>query len=89
MFIKKIIIEGVEGDVEIRRTERGALVIANDVEIEVSPDDSREERFSIAYNAAKIICGQVRDRRTREMVPNATNSMIHEVFNEINRVAGC
>ena len=69
MFIKQIVIEGVEGDVEIRRTERGAVVIANDVEIEVTRDDSREERYAIAWNA--------------------TNSMIHDVLNEIERVAGC
>jgi len=48
MFIKQITIEGVEGDVEIRHTDRGAVVIANDVEIEVGRDDSREERFTVA-----------------------------------------
>jgi len=84
MFIKQITIEGVDGDVEIRRTERGAVVIANDVEIEVGRDDCREERFIVAYNAAKIVCGT-----TRKGEPNATNSMIHDVLNEIDRVAGC
>jgi len=84
MFIKQITIEGVEGDVEIRHTDRGAVVIANDVEIEVGRDDSREERFTVAYNAAKVICGA-----TRKGEPNATNSMIHDVLNEIERVAGC
>jgi len=84
MFIKQITIEGVEGDVEIRHTDRGAVVIANDVEIEVGRDDSREERFTVAYNAAKVICGT-----TRKGEPNATNSMIHDVLNEIERVAGC
>ena len=29
MFIKKIVIEGVEGDVAISRTETGAVVTAN------------------------------------------------------------
>jgi len=84
MFIKQITIEGVEGDVEVRQTDRGAVVIANDVEIEVGRDDSREERFTVAYNAAKVICGT-----TRKGDPNATNSMIHDVLNEIERVAGC
>lgn len=84
MFIKQIVIEGVEGDVEIRRTEHGAVVIANDVEIEVARDDSREERYAVAYNAAKIVCGT-----TKRGEPNATNSMIHDVLNEIERVAGC
>jgi hypothetical protein len=84
MFIKQIVIEGVEGDVEIRRTERGAVVSANDVEIEVARDDSREERYAVAYNAARVVCGT-----TKRGEPNATNSMIHDVLNEIERVAGC
>lgn len=91
MFIKQIVIEGVEGDVEIRRTERGAVVIANDVEVEVARDDSAEERWAIAYNAAKVICGTT-TKATRfgpAGEPNATNSMIHDVLCEIERVAGC
>jgi len=84
MFIKQIVIEGVEGDVEVRRTERGAVVIANDVEVEVARDDSREERYAVAWNAAKVLCGT-----TKRGEPNATNSMIHDVLNEIERVAGC
>ncbi|MCL4742268.1 MAG: hypothetical protein KJZ54_08700 [Phycisphaerales bacterium] len=84
MFIKQIVIEGVEGDVEIRRTEHGAVVIANDIEVEVARDDSREERYAVAYNAAKVVCGT-----TKRGEPNATNSMIHDVLNEIERVAGC
>ena len=84
MFIKQITIEGVEGDVEIKHTDRGAVVIANDVELEVERNASREERFTVAYNAAKVICGT-----TKRGEPNATNSMIHDVLNEIERVAGC
>jgi len=84
MFIKQIVIEGVEGDVEIRRTECGAVVIANDVEVEVARDDSREERYAIAWNATKVLCGT-----TKRGEPNATNSMIHDVLNEIECVAGC
>ena len=84
MFIKQIVIEGVVGDVEIRRTEHGAIVIANDVEVEVARDDSREDRYAVAFNAAKVICGT-----TKRGEPNATNSMIHDVLSEIERVAGC
>jgi len=84
MFIKKIVIEGVEGDVEIRRTETGAVVTANDVDAEVDRNMSREDRYAVAWNAAKVICGT-----TRRGEPNATNSMIHDVLDQIDRVAGC
>lgn len=84
MFIKRIVLEGVEGDVEITRTERGAAVAANEVEAEVGRDDSPEERCAVAYNAARVLCGT-----TRRGEPNATHSMIHEVLDLIDRVAGC
>lgn len=84
MFIKKIVIEGVEGDVEIRRTECGAIVTANEVDAEINRDMSREDRYAVAWNAAKVICGELRNGK-----PNATNSMIHDVLDQIDRVAGC
>jgi hypothetical protein len=84
MFIKRIVLEGVEGDVEITRTERGAAVAANDVEIGVARTDSSEDRYAVAYNAAKVLCGT-----TRRGEPNATHSMVHEVLDLIDRVAGC
>jgi len=84
MFIKQIIIEGVEGDVAIRRTGCGAEVIVNDVSFDIDRDDSREERFGVAWNATKILCGE-----TKRGEPNATNSMIHDVLREIERVAQC
>lgn len=84
MFIKTIVIEGVEGDVTIRRTQTGAAVEANGVEFDVSPEDAREERYAVAYNAAKVICGT-----TKRGEPNATRSMIHDVLEQIERVAGC
>lgn len=84
MFIKRIVLEGALGDVEITRTDEGAEVAANEVEIEVRRDDAREERFGVAYNAAKVLCGT-----TRRGEPNATHSMIHEVLDLIDRVAGC
>ncbi|MCC5823393.1 MAG: hypothetical protein LAT64_02555 [Phycisphaerales bacterium] len=84
MFIKTIVIEGVEGDVTIRRTSDGASVEAHGVAFDVSPRDPREDRYGVAYNAAKVICGT-----TKRGEPNATRSMIHDVLNEIERVAGC
>ena len=90
MFIKQITIEGVEGDVEILRIDNGALVTSgNEILCEIRADEDREKRYWKAYEVARIVCGQVRDRRTRKMVPNATNSMIHDVLNEMERVAGC
>jgi hypothetical protein len=87
MFIKQITIEGVEGDVEILRIDGGALVTesggGNRILCEVRADEDRESRFTKACEVAKVVCG--RDRRGR---PNATNSMIHDVLNEIERVAG-
>jgi hypothetical protein len=84
MFIKQITIEGVEGDVEILHIEGGALVTSgNAILCEVRAEEDRESRFTKACEVAKVVCG--RDRRGR---PNATNSMIHDVLNEIERVAG-
>jgi len=84
MFIKQIVIEGVEGDVEIRRTESGAAVIADGVEGEVPAKGSAHERWGVAYNAARVICGTMKNGR-----PNATSSMVLEIQREIERVAGC
>lgn len=90
MFIKRIVIEGVGGDVEIHHNDGellgrpGAVVSANGYEAFVGRDDERLDRYRVAYNAARVICGT-----TRRGEPNATNSMIHEVLNEIERVAGC
>lgn len=88
MFIKQITIAGAPGndDVEITRSDRGAIVSANDVSIHVDRDDSAEDRFAVAYNAAIVIFGT--DARNAGR-PNATNSMIHAVMREIERVAGC
>ncbi len=85
MFIKQVVIEGVDGDVEVSRLERGALVTSGDrVLCVVQRDESREARYAKAYEVAKVVCGT--DRQGR---PNATNSMVHEVLAELNRVAGC
>jgi len=85
MFIKSIVIEGADGDVEIARTDAGALVTTGDrVLCEVRKDEDREARYAKVYEAAKVVMGT--DRRGR---PAGTNSMIHEVLDEIERVAGC
>ena len=85
MFVKHMTLEGVEGDVEIAATDKGALVtVGNRVICEVLRDESREARFDKAIEVTKCVCGV--DRKGRV---NATNSMIHDVFNEMNRVAGC
>jgi len=82
MQIKAITIQGEAGDIEIKRVERGALVIANDIEVLVENTASREDLYGIAWNAAKVIWGT-----TKRGEPKATNSMIHDVLNEIERVA--
>lgn len=85
MFIKSIVIEGVEGDVQIARTDAGALVTAGDrVLCEMRRDEGREARYAKAREVAKVVCGT-----TRKGEVNATNSMVHEVLDEIERVAGC
>jgi hypothetical protein len=90
MFIKQITIEGVEGDVEILHIENGALITSgNAILCEVRKDEDRDARFWKAYEVAKVVCGRSRDRKTKKEIPNATNSMIHDVLQEIERVAGC
>ena len=85
MFIKQVVIEGEDGDVEVSRLDEGALVTSGDrVLCVVQRDESREARHAKAYEVAKVVCGT--DPKGR---PNATNSMVHEVLAELNRVAGC
>ncbi|GEM_PF-5013205 len=52
MKYRSIIIEGEEENIEIRRTDQGAVVCSRYVNIEVERTDSREDRFAVAYNAA-------------------------------------
>ena len=94
MNIQTIVIEGYEKDVKISRTERGA-----DVTIEqntrhagrqdiciahIARDEDPEGRYAKAVEVAKVVYGT--DRRGRAA---ATNSMVHDVLNEMKRVAGC
>jgi hypothetical protein len=85
MFIKSMVIEGVEGDVEIARTDEGALVtLGNEVLCDFKRDESREVRYAGARVVAKSVCGT-----NKRGEPNATNSMVHDVLDAIERVAGC
>ncbi|MFO0836111.1 MAG: hypothetical protein U0638_14155 [Phycisphaerales bacterium] len=94
MFIKSIVIEGVDGDVKVSHTDEGAVVTVerfsrrqgrHDVEIaRIERHATREAIYAKAFEVAKVVLGT--DRHGR---PLATNSMIHEVLSEIERVAGC
>ena len=94
MTIKTIVIEGIDQDISIRRTERGAEVTVEqhtrragkqDICIaHIARDEDRESRYAKATEVAKVVYGT--DRRGRAA---ATNSMVHEVLNEMERVAGC
>ncbi len=94
MFIRAIVIEGVDGDVKVTHTDEGATVSVerfsrrqgkHDVEIaRIDRRESREAIYAKTYEVAKVVMGT--DRQGR---PLGTNSMIHEVMSEIERVAGC
>ncbi len=92
MRIKQITIEGVQGDVEIMAIAGGALVTrGNDILCEMRADDDAEARYAKACEVAKAVYGEVK-KTTRYATagePNATNSMIHDVMREIERLAGC
>jgi len=94
MNIRTIVIEGHEKAVTISRTERGAEVTIEqntrhagrqDICIaHIARDEDRDARYAKAVEVAKVIYGT--DRRGRAA---ATNSMVHDVLNEMERVAGC
>ncbi|MFZ2873193.1 MAG: hypothetical protein WAZ94_01775 [Phycisphaerales bacterium] len=94
MNIKTVVIEGHEKDVKISRTERGAEVTIEqntrhagrqDICIaHIARDEDRDARYAKAVEVAKVVYGT--DRRGRAA---ATNSMVHDVLNEMERVAGC
>jgi len=84
MQIKIMTIEGLIDDVTIRRSERGAVICANDVEIEFERRAEPEECFGVARNVAEIVYGI-----ERKGGPNASNSMINDLLRAIEQVAGC
>jgi len=84
MLIKAIIFAGEQGDLELTRTSTGAHVTQDhEVIADFIWTDSRETRYEKATDVATRLYG--RDRRGRA---KATNSMIHDVLNEIERVMG-
>ena len=85
MFIKTIVIDGVDGEVEISHLDTGALVTSgNRVLCEVGKHEERESRWAKAREVAKVVYGT--DRRGNAA---ATGSMVNDVLREIERVAGC
>lgn len=94
MKIKHIVIEGVEEEVTIQTTHEGATVTVvrfsrsqgrfHKVVAEFRRDEDRDARYAKAAEVAKYVYG--RDRHGRAA---ATNSMVHDVLNEIERLAGC
>ncbi|MBX3408159.1 MAG: hypothetical protein KF869_15510 [Phycisphaeraceae bacterium] len=89
MTIKTIEIEGHENTIRIDRCyangEYGARVtILTDEVCRLAASENRESRWAKACTVAALVYG--RDKKGR---PAATNSMIHEVWTELDRVAGC
>lgn len=85
MTIKSIVIEGMEGDIDISRTTTGAHAMLGHVCI---AHITREETAESRYAKAKVVAGAIYGTGRKGNV-NATNSMIHGVLQEMERVAGC
>jgi len=97
MHITKIVIQaertGNRG-IEILRTAEGAQVVhvidqpgvcmQRETLGFMRANDSSETRYALATKVAGVICG-----RTKQGEVNATNSMVHDFMNEIERLAGC
>ena len=93
MKIKHIVIEGSEEDITVRATTDGATASVvrmsraqgrfDKVIAEFRRDESREARYAKAAEVAK------HDGQDRRGQAAATNSMVHDVMNEMERVAGC
>jgi hypothetical protein len=89
MIIKTIEIEGPENIIRIDRCyangEYGARVtVLTDEVCRIAASEDRDSRWAKACTVAARVYG--RDKKNR---PAATNSMIHEVLTELERVAGC
>ena len=97
MQITKVVIKAERtgtGEIEILRTDEGARV----VHVIDQPGtcmqratlgvmrarDADETRYAFAARVATALCGSRRGGG-----PNATNSMVHDVMREIERLAGC
>lgn len=94
MNIKTIVIEGINQDISIRRTTGGAEATIEQQTEQLGLQDiciahiTREEDAQSRYAKARVVATHVygTDRHGR---PAATNSMVHDVLNAIERVAGC
>jgi len=94
MNIKTIIIEGVNQDITMARTNHGAEVTieqhtSNEGKhvvciAHIARDEDRMSRYAKAVEVAKLVYGT-----NRRGDVAATNSMVHEVLGEMERIAGC
>ena len=93
MRISAIEIQGPAGEVRVSATGDGAQVtrerftrragLEQVVVAKVGQPDEHHAWLGAAVQAAAVLYG------TTDGEPNATNSMVHDVMNEIDRVAGC
>ncbi len=84
MRIEEIVIAGINGYLAITRAGSGAMVTKDhEIVAEIGRNDRPEDRFAKARMVARHVYGSVRGE------PKATNSMVHEVLAEMERVAGC
>jgi len=94
MNIKTITIEGLSEDIKISQTDAGAKIVAerwdlNGVKTDhaimgFARDEDRDAQYAKAVEVAGLVYGVDCHGRTF-----ATDSMIHEVMNAIELVAGC
>jgi hypothetical protein len=92
--IKALIIEGVDGDVDIVRTDSGAHATVkrftqarrhhDHIVADLRREDAGDVRYAKAAEVAKHIYGINGQGRA-----DAADWMIHEVMTEMERVAGC
>ena len=93
MRISAIEIQGPENAVRVEATDDGARVTTerftrragreDALVAQVGRLDEYHAWLGAAVQVAAVLYGTTRGR------PNATNSMVHEVMTEIDRVAGC
>lgn len=85
MIIKAIVIEGENGDVTVQRVSGGAVATTGGEEIaRFAASDPHEARYAAATRVAAAVYGRGRGGRVA-----ATNSMVHDVLAQLDRVAGC
>lgn len=85
MNIRKIVISGQRNDIEICASPDGAFAMEGDKCIFST---RREEDRCARWEKVKVLAASVYglDRHGR---PAATNSMLHSLMTEVERVAGC